>query len=85
MKKIFFVVRTSLGPFKQMHSISSIFYASSFRSGSLTYFKNASGYVTKVISDDDLLGHTLEEALKSKYAKFRETSVREMWADTHAA
>jgi len=38
MKKIYFIVRTSLGPFKQMHSISSISYASSFRSGSLTYF-----------------------------------------------
>lgn len=85
MKKIYFIERNQLGPFRQMHHIASISYASLFRSGALTYFKNASGYVVRVIGDDDLLGHNLEEALKSEYARHREQSIRKMWAEQVAA
>lgn len=79
MKKIYYIERHSMGEFREWHEIKSVWYATSFKQGSLTYFLNSSGYVVKVIGDDDLLGHNLNEARCSKYGKLHDVSVFDMW------
>lgn len=80
MKSIKYIQRNSCGAFKEMHYLRTIFCDTIQKINSLFYcFRN--GYVVKVISNDDYLGETLEDALSSSYAKYRQESVKDMWQE----
>lgn len=76
--EIKYVIRRPMGEFMQMHFIGEVFCDTIQKANDLLYCFQG-GYVVKVISNEDFLGETLEDALHSEYAKFRQDSTREMW------